>query len=198
MKRPFFLVYAIFRRACNIVVNFLNIFLNNRISINPTDILNIKGILKIYSEGEIKIGQNTKINSRFSANPIGGQTFTSFYVGKNAHLVIGNNVGISNSSIVSFCSITIEDNVLIGGDCKIYDTDFHSINPEIRNSQNDTSFKSVPIIIKKGAFIGTATIILKGVIIGENSVIGAGSIVTKNVPPNQVWAGNPAKFIKVL
>ena len=52
------------------------------------------------------------------------------------------------------------------------------------------------IIIKKGAYIGCNTIICKPVTIGENAVIGAGSIVTKDIPANQVWAGNPARYIK--
>lgn len=52
------------------------------------------------------------------------------------------------------------------------------------------------IIIKKGAYIGCNTIICKPVTIGENAVIGAGSVVTKDIPANQVWAGNPARYIK--
>ena len=51
-------------------------------------------------------------------------------------------------------------------------------------------------MIKDNAFIGAHSIILKGVTIGENSIIGAGSVVTKSVPDNQIWAGNPARFIR--
>lgn len=53
-----------------------------------------------------------------------------------------------------------------------------------------------PVRIKSGAWIGGHSIILKGVTIGKNSVIGAGSIVTHDIPDNEVWAGNPAKYIK--
>ena len=52
------------------------------------------------------------------------------------------------------------------------------------------------VIIKKNAWLGSSCIILPGVIIGENSVIGAGAVVTKDVPDNCVFAGNPAKLIK--
>ena len=54
------------------------------------------------------------------------------------------------------------------------------------------------MIIKDNVFIGARCLILKGVVVGENSIIGAGSVVTKNIPDNEIWAGNPAKFIKAL
>lgn len=54
------------------------------------------------------------------------------------------------------------------------------------------------IIIEDGVFIGINTVISKPVKIGENSIIGAGSVITKDIPKNQVWAGNPAKFIKQI
>lgn len=52
--------------------------------------------------------------------------------------------------------------------------------------------------IKEGAFIGVNTIITKPVIIGKCSVVGAGSVVTKDIPDYEVWAGNPAKFIRSI
>ena len=52
------------------------------------------------------------------------------------------------------------------------------------------------IIIEDGAFLGANTIITKPCKIGRNSIVGAGSVVTKDIPPYEVWAGNPAKFIK--
>lgn len=78
---------------------------------------------------------------------------------------------------------------------KIYDTDFHSILPEKRLNGN-VDVPTSPIIIGKRVFIGGHSIILKGVTIGDDSVIGAGSVVTKNIPSGEVWAGNPAKFLK--
>jgi len=58
--------------------------------------------------------------------------------------------------------------------------------------------KTAPIIIKDNAFIGGSTIILKGYTIGENSVIAAGSVVTGVVSDNEIWGGNPARFIRRL
>lgn len=71
------------------------------------------------------------------------------------------------------------------------------MNPEVRKSKDDMKNRAEkPVLIKDNAFIGAHSIILKGVTIGENSIIGAGSVVTKSVPDNQIWAGNPAKFIR--
>ena len=52
--------------------------------------------------------------------------------------------------------------------------------------------------VGNNVFIGTNCIVLKGVSIGNNSIVGAGSVVTKNIPANELWAGNPAKFIRKL
>ena len=156
---------------------------------------NVNGRLYIMGNN-ISIGENVKINSGYKFNPIGGQERMMIITKDNGKIMIGNKVGISNSTIVSQNEIIIEDNVMIGGNCKIYDTDFHSIKFENRNKKSDDDVKTRPIRIKKGVFIGAHTIILKGVTIGINSIVGAGSVVTKNIPNGEIWAGNPAKFIK--
>lgn len=153
------------------------------------------GRVFVRGRGRIQIGDNVTINSCRECNPIGGDTKTILYAKVNSVINIGNGVGISNSAIVSMKEIVIEDDVLIGGNCKIYDHDFHSIEYEKRILEGDLDIKSAPIHIKRGAFIGAHCIILKGVNIGEKSVIGAGSVVTKNVPDGEIWAGNPAKKI---
>lgn len=87
---------------------------------------------------------------------------------------------------------------MIGGNCKIYDTDFHSIDYTNRMKKPDPTVKCEPVHIKQGAFIGACAVILKGVTIGEKSVVGAGSVVTKSIPDGEIWAGNPAKFIRKI
>lgn len=123
-----------------------------------------------------------------------------YFVTENAEakIVIGDNVKMSNTNINATGSVTIEDDVMIGGGVCIWDSDFHSISFEKRNSYPDLYIKTEPITIKRGAFIGAGTLILKGVTIGEESVIGAGSVVTKNIPDKEVWAGNPVRFIKKI
>lgn len=114
-----------------------------------------------------------------------------------AKLTIGNNVGISGSTISAQNSITIGNDVLIGSGCVICDSDSHPIHPNERNGTDNTTL-TAPIVIDDKVFIGARSIILKGVHIGYGSVIGAGSVVTHNVEPMSIYAGNPAKFIRKI
>lgn len=156
------------------------------------------GPLFIRGTGTIVLGNKVRINSCRETNPIGGDTRTILFAKGNSRISIGNNVGISNTAMVALEEIQIEDDVMIGAGCKIYDHDFHSVNYVERMMPGDVGVKSKPVKIKKGAFVGAHTIILKGVTIGEKSVIGAGSVVTKSVPDHEIWAGNPARFVKSL
>lgn len=155
--------------------------------------LNINGLITIIDSGKnIKIGKNVTINSGKLTNPIGGDIKTTL-IGK---IEIGNNVGISNATIVAYKGVKIGDNVLIGGSTKIYDTDFHSLQFKYRMEKPDLHIKTAKVEIGDGSFIGAHCIILKGVTIGKRCIIGAGSVVTKNIPDGEIWAGNPARFIR--
>lgn len=150
--------------------------------------------------GTCFFGNHLKINNNLSGNPIGRTQRCIFFVDNGAVLKIGDNARMSSTAIVAHKSITIGKNVTIGGGVCVYDTDFHSINPIYRlvpekDKQNEIK---LPVTINDNVFIGAHSTILKGVTIGENSVIGACSVVTKNIPPNEIWAGNPAKFIKKI
>ena len=149
--------------------------------------------------GSISIGSNTVINSEKHAVPLGYQTQTIFWTIGEGEIKIGRNCGISNATFCSARRLTIEDYVTIGGGVRLLDTDFHSLDFEKRiDFVGDTDRRSTPITVKYGAFIGAGSIILKGVTIGSKSIIGAGSVVTKDVPDEEIWAGNPARFIRHL
>lgn len=159
--------------------------------------VNIEGRIYVFgNKNSITIGDNSIITSSVVVNPTTGKDHCYFHVKGDGKISIGNNVGMSNVCITAAKSVVIEDNVLLGSGVKIWDTDFHSISYVERI--NTIEEKSFPVVIKEGAFIGAECVVLKGVTIGKHSVIGAGSIVTKNIPDNEVWAGNPAKFIKKI
>lgn len=156
--------------------------------------------VSVARTGECKIGHGFKMNNGLRSNPIGPPQRSIIFVAPNANLNIGNNVGISQTAIVCFHKIIIGNNVRIGAGSRIYDTDFHSLNPQDRidgkSDEKHTVMK--PVELKDNVFVGAHTTILKGTTIGENSIIGACSVVTKSVPDNEIWAGNPAKFVKKL
>ena len=115
-------------------------------------------------------------------------------------LKIGDGTGISNSSITCQQQIVIGNHVLIGANCQIYDTDLHPLESRYRFGQerNNNYIRRKLVRIEDEAFIGTGTIILKGTHIGRGSIIGAGSIVCGEIPPFEIWAGAPARFVKKI
>lgn len=158
--------------------------------------LQVHGIVLIHNKGRISIGSPSRINSSKYKNIIGGDTRSSIIVKKGAQLIIGNNFKMSNSAIYCAEKISIGNNVMIGGSCKIWDTDFHPLNQRERESDPNENYNTKPVHIGDNVFIGGFSIILKGVTIGDGAIIGAGSVVSKNIPSGEVWAGNPAQFIK--
>ncbi|OOQ57768.1 acyltransferase [Mucilaginibacter pedocola] len=155
-------------------------------------------ILDINMEGKFTIGKGFWFNSG-KYHAMGGRQQQCYFVAaKGAEIVIGDNVGVTSIAIICHSKIAIGNNVKIGINTVIYDTDFHSLDARIRNRVPESidGVKSKPVTIMDGAFIGGHTTILKGVTIGKNSIVGAGSVVFKSIPDEQVWAGNPAVFIK--
>ncbi len=147
--------------------------------------------------GSIKIGKNVVINSSLKANPVGGVRTVLLFKNEGAVIEIDDYAGMSNVLIAAYEYVYIGKHVNIGAGAKIMDTDFHS--PFLSDRVNgDINIPHKPVRIKDGAFIGTDAIILKGVTIGEEAIVGAGSLVTKDVPPGEIWGGNPAKFIKKI
>jgi len=146
------------------------------------------------------IGENFRMNSGKYFNQIGRYQPSTFIVGTGARLTIGNNVGISSAAIICHKEIIIGNNVRIGGNTVIYDSDFHSLDFHKRTARPEdfSDVKKKKVEISDNVFIGAHVTILKGVNIGKNSVIGACSVVVTDIPENELWAGNPAKFVRAL
>ena len=164
---------------------------------------------KVYVTGRrgiITIGDDFHFTSGDGINPIcrniRGCIHTDF---TSSTITIGNHVGMSSPCIWVRERLTIGNNVNIGGNCMILDTDVHQIDYLARRGENPsdtndvrTTVQSVPVTIEDDVWIGANCIILKGVIIGARSIIGAGSVVTKSIPADSIAAGNPCKVIRTL
>ncbi len=114
------------------------------------------------------------------------------HVRKNAKLVIEGKGFINTlTEIDVYESMYIGHGTIISSNCYITDSDQHNVvhNGGIRN-------KTRPVKIGRNVWIGRNVTILKGVEIGDNAIVGAGSVVTKSIPPNTMYAGNPAVKVK--
>jgi acetyltransferase-like isoleucine patch superfamily enzyme len=168
---------------------FKNIKIVKRINFQGLPFFNING--KLFADEGV-----TFVSSHFF-NPVGLSKRCGIFVSKNGLISIGKNSGLSGVTLVSWNKIIIGENCGIGGNVSIWDTDFHGINYKDRTCFEKV--KTEPVIIGNNVWIGANVIILKGTEIGDNSVIGAGSVVVgSKIRSNEIWAGNPAKFIKMI
>lgn len=187
--------------------NWFKIFIK-LIGVNYGEKLLLKGIPVIFKQknANIVLGNNVKIKSGFLSNLVGLYSRTIIVArSPEAIIKIGDNVGISGSTIYSRKGIYIGENTAIGGNCKILDNDFHPINEKDRiellksaKGGDSSLIPSAEIHIGKNCFIGCNSIILKGTSLGNGCIVGAGSVVTGRFDDYCVIAGNPARVIRRL
>ncbi|MEO7934341.1 MAG: acyltransferase [Chthoniobacterales bacterium] len=134
----------------------------------------------------------------------------SFALGPKGRCSIGDFSLVNGALIMAEEEITIGKHCLISWNVGLADSDFHPIDPALRlqdtiacsvyypNKPARPKIETRPIHICDNVWIGMNAVILKGVTIGENSIVAAGSVVTKDVPPNTIVAGNPARIVKEL
>ena len=133
----------------------------------------------------LALGENAGLNiGRF-------RTYSGVYISVNpgAKLSLGSGFLNNNCKISCFKEITIGEDVKISEDVLIRDSDNHTV---LREGYQ----KTAPIHIGNHVWIGVRAVILKGVTIGDGAIIAAGAVVTKDVPPNTLVGGVPAKIIK--
>jgi len=172
---------------------------------------NLQVFNKIYvrGKGKIVIGDNLIFTSGDGLNPICRNIRGMLFTATHGEIHIGKNVGISSANIWAQQSITIGDNVNIGADCLIIDTDAHPHDYRKRraahyhrkivdNNAYEDTIMSAPIIIEEDVWIGARCQILKGVKIGARSIIAAGSVVTHDIPSDCIAGGNPCRVIKAI
>lgn len=156
-------------------------------------------IVTLAQESVIEVGEKVVLCSESTSTALGvSRPVILRTLRPGARITIGNNSGLSGTVICAAVSVDIGAECHIGADVQIVDTDFHPVDPEGRERNDPNLIKVAPVSIGRNVFIGAGSKILKGVTIGENSVIGAGSIVTRDIPPNVIAAGNPARVLRAL
>lgn len=196
----FSVLRKIYKALIGIYSSFISMILR-MLGINISPRVKFQGLPFIYTRtrGNISIGKGSRFLSNSFSNPVGiNHRCILRTLNREAKIIIGENCGFSGTSIVARSQITIGDNVLVGTNCTITDSDHHPISPGDRRTGSSKNIQTSPVKVGNNSWIGANSIILKGVKIGENSIVGAGSIVVSNVPPNTIYAGNPAKFIRQL
>lgn len=157
----------------------------------------IRGSIYINNYGKIQFGKNVSINSGLESSQLGFFPKTILHTSQTGVIVIEDNVGMSNVTLYARKLIHLKKNVRLGAGVKIYDNDFHDLYGHPQSGIEEI-IPAKEIVIGSNVFVGAGTMILKGVHIGDNAIIGAGSVVARDIPSNEVWAGNPVQFIKEI
>jgi len=151
------------------------------------------------SLNNVSLGKGTKIFNFVNAYgcSIDDNSKIGAFVEIQKGASIGKNCKISSHTFI--CEgVHIEDNVFVGHGVMFTNDLFPKATNADGSPQTEADWKVIKTLVKKGASIGSNATILCGITIGENALVGAGSVVTKDVLPNTVVAGVPAKIIKTL
>lgn len=149
----------------------------------------------LRGKGKIVFGSPVRLGVELSPNFHTGYGYIEARSG-NSEIVFGNNVRLNNGfSVVAVKKIEIGNDVLVGLNFMVSDSDFHHLEAEKRFEENPPSAE---VKIGNNVFIGNNVTILKGVTICDNTVIGSNSVVSSSIPENVIAVGNPAKVIRNL
>lgn len=148
---------------------------------------------------DVKLGENVRLAqfvNLYGCN-IGDETKLGAFVEVQKNATIGKRCKISSHTFI--CEgVSIEDNVFIGHGV-IFINDIYPRATALGGGlQTEADWEVEPTLVKRGASIGSGATILARVTIGENAIVGAGSVVTRDVPPNTIVAGNPARVLRTV
>jgi acetyltransferase-like isoleucine patch superfamily enzyme len=147
----------------------------------------------------VKLGKGVKLSQFINLYgcEVGDGTKIGAFVEIQKNASVGKNCKISSHSFI--CEgVTIEDGVFIGHGVMFINDSFPRAVTEGGEMQTEKDWKVEHTLIKKGASVGSGSTILANVTVGENALVGAGSVVTKDVPPNAIVVGNPARVLRMI
>lgn len=148
---------------------------------------------------DVKLGRNVRLAgfANLYGCEIGEDVKIGTFVEIQKGVKIGDRCKISSHTFI--CEgVTLEDEVFIGHNVTFTNDRYPRSTNGSGQLQTEADWACIPTRVKRGASIGSGATLLCGITIGENAMIGAGSVVTKDVPPDTVVAGNPAKVVKSL
>ena len=148
---------------------------------------------------DVKLGRNVRIFAftNLYGCEIGDDVKIGTFVEIQKNAKIGDRCKISSHTFI--CEgVTLEDEVFVGHHVVFTNDRYPRATNENGNLQSEEDWECIPTLVKRGASIGSGAVLLCGITVGENAIIGAGSVVTRDVPPDTVVAGNPARVIKPL
>jgi acetyltransferase-like isoleucine patch superfamily enzyme len=146
---------------------------------------------------DVKLGRDVKLSKFINLYgcEIGDETKIGAFVEIQKNASVGQRCKISSHTFI--CEgVTIEDNVFIGHGVTFVNDTYPRATAADGNLQTEADWKVERTLIRKGASIGSGATILANVTVGEGAIVGAGSVVTKDVAPNTIVAGNPAKLLR--
>jgi acetyltransferase-like isoleucine patch superfamily enzyme len=148
---------------------------------------------------DVKLGKNVRLSKFINLYgcEIGDNTKIGAFVEIQKNARIGRSCKVSSHTFI--CEgVVIEDGVFIGHGVMFINDKYPRATTAGGILQTEADWKVEPTVIKEGASIGSGVTILSNTKIGENAIVGAGSVVTRDVPPNAIVAGNPAKIMRFI
>jgi acetyltransferase-like isoleucine patch superfamily enzyme len=147
----------------------------------------------------VKLGKDVKLSKFINMYgcEVGDETKVGAFVEIQKNARVGKRCKISSHTFI--CEgVEIEDNVFVGHSVTFINDSYPRATALDGELQTEADWKVEITRVCKGASIGSGSTILSNITIGENAIVGAGSVVTKDVPPNAIVAGNPAKFLRFI